>query len=136
MKATCKECGVDEPDHREACSVDLRQRLELRTLERDRAEARVRELETTAMAYAHERDAAFAKMVRLAEECFLLQQWDERRVHEARIRELEALNRNAILRAEKAEDEGKLWRNRAELAEAQARALEVECARHEARERV
>lgn len=39
MKAPCKHCGVDEPDHRDECPVGLRQRLELRTLERDRAEA-------------------------------------------------------------------------------------------------
>lgn len=51
MKATCKHCGIDEPDHRDECPVGVRQRLELRTLERDRAEARVKELEARPLGF-------------------------------------------------------------------------------------
>jgi len=45
VKAICKQCGVDEPDHGETCPFGLRERLELRILERNRAEDRVVELE-------------------------------------------------------------------------------------------
>lgn len=109
MKATCKQCGIDEPDHRADCHHGLFARLAMTAaVVRDQEDAirRLRaELQRTASLLEEAervRDAdrrTYEKDWKaLQAECLRLQEWDQKRVLEMKSLEERAERAEAALK--------------------------------------